>query len=139
MAKDEGTAEMRAVSTPIREGAEGFLRVQVRFSIDRRSGSGRREWALNTHTVPDCFSIFQQYSAIARLGVVLAVLIAASYSLRPAGGAAAQHGVGRLGNLVLGVVAALSFVFGAVCSAGAGYLSMWVAAHTNIRVASAAR
>ncbi len=30
MAKDEGTAEMRAVSTPIREGAEGFLRVQVR-------------------------------------------------------------------------------------------------------------
>jgi hypothetical protein len=36
MAKDEGTAEMRAVSTPIREGAEGFLRVQVR-RMDGRS------------------------------------------------------------------------------------------------------
>lgn len=37
MAKDEGTAEMRAVSTPIREGAEGFLRVQVR----RMDGTSR--------------------------------------------------------------------------------------------------
>lgn len=33
MAKDEGTAEMRAVSTPIREGAEGFLRVQVHMNV----------------------------------------------------------------------------------------------------------
>ena len=31
--KDDGTAEMRAVSDPIREGAEGFLRVQYSVSF----------------------------------------------------------------------------------------------------------
>ena len=36
-------------------------------------------------------------------------------------------------------MAALGFVFGAVCSAISGYVSMWVAAQSNIRVASAAR
>jgi inorganic pyrophosphatase len=44
-----------------------------------------------------------------------------------------------LGNTLLGTVAALGFVFGAVCSAISGYVSMWVAAQSNIRVASAAR
>jgi Na+/H+-translocating membrane pyrophosphatase len=38
MVKDEGTAEMRAVSTPIREGAEGFMRVQVRKTRRRDDG-----------------------------------------------------------------------------------------------------
>jgi len=47
--------------------------------------------------------------------------------------------VSKLGNFVLGIVAALGFIFGAVCSAISGYVSMWVAAHTNIRVTSAAR
>lgn len=44
-----------------------------------------------------------------------------------------------LGNSVLGFVAAIGFVVGALCSALAGYVSMWVAARSNIRVASAAR
>ena len=44
-----------------------------------------------------------------------------------------------LGNTVLGLIAALGFCFGAICSAAAGYLSMWVAAKSNVRVASAAR
>jgi len=101
---DDGTAEMRAVSDPIREGAEGFLRVQ--------------------------------YSAIAKYASPLAILIFISYQFRPVG---ETTGAASLGNLVLGAVAAISFVFGAVCSAFAGYVSMWVAARSNIRVASAAR
>lgn len=101
---DEGTAEMRNVSDPIREGAEGFLRVQ--------------------------------YSAIAKFAGPLALLILISYQFRPTG---IETGAASLGNGVLGFVAALAFVFGAVCSAFSGYLSMWVAARSNIRVASAAR
>jgi len=101
---DDGTTEMRAVSDPIREGAEGFLRVQ--------------------------------YSAIAKFAGPLAFLILLSYQFRPTG---AETGASSLGNGVLGLVAALAFVFGAVCSAFSGYLSMWVAARSNIRVASAAR
>jgi len=105
MACDDGTSEMRAVSDPIREGADGFLRVQ--------------------------------YSAIAKFAGPLALLIVTSYQFRPIGEDAT--GVAVLGNGVLGLVAAMGFVFGAVCSAIAGYISMWVAALSNIRVCSAAR
>lgn len=106
LSKDDGTAEMRAVSNPIREGAEGFLRVQ--------------------------------YNAIAKIAVVLSIVITLSYMLRPTGGGG-NHGVGKLGNTMLGLLGSLSFILGALCSAAAGYLSMWVAAQTNIRVTSAAR
>jgi inorganic pyrophosphatase len=102
---DDGTAEMRAVSDPIREGAEGFLHVQ--------------------------------YNAIAKFAVPLAFLIVFSYQFRPASDEAV--GVAVLGNQMLGILAALGFVFGAVCSALSGYTAMWVAARANIRVASAGR
>jgi len=101
---DDGTVEMRAVSDPIREGAEGFLMVQ--------------------------------YSAIAKFAAPLSLLILVSYQFRPTG---ELTGAASLGNVMLGIVAAVSFVFGALCSAFAGYVSMWVAARSNIRVASAAR
>ena len=41
--------------------------------------------------------------------------------------------------LVQGFGLALGFCFGAVCSAIAGFMAMWVAAQSNIRVCSAAR
>lgn len=50
-----------------------------------------------------------------------------------------NEGVAKLGNVTLGIVSALGFVFGAICSAASGYVSMWVAAQSNIRVCSAAR
>jgi hypothetical protein len=102
---DDGTPEMRNVSDPIREGAEGFLHVQ--------------------------------YTAIAKFAIPLAVLIVSSYQFRPISEEAV--GAAVLGNRMLGVLAALGFVFGAVCSAVSGYTAMWVAARANIRVASAAR
>lgn len=105
MSCDDGTAEMRAVSDPIREGAEGFLKVQ--------------------------------YTAIAKFAVPLAILIIFSYQFRP--NLEGSDGVAVLSNTLLGVVAAMGFVFGAVCSAVSGYVSMWVAAQSNIRVASAGR
>ncbi|TMW66093.1 hypothetical protein Poli38472_003858 [Pythium oligandrum] len=105
LSKDDGTPEMREVSNPIREGAEGFLRIQ--------------------------------YTAISRIAVGIAGLIFFSYALRPS--SALASGVETLGNMTLGVLGSLSFVIGAVCSAAAGYISMWVSAQSNIRVTSAAR
>lgn len=102
---DDGTPEMRQVSDPIREGAEGFLHVQ--------------------------------YNAIAKFAVPLAGLIVLSYQFRPSGDEAT--GVAVLGNQMLGLLAAVGFVFGALCSALSGYTAMWVAARSNIRVASAGR
>lgn len=104
---DDGTPEMRAVSDPIREGAEGFLHVQ--------------------------------YTAIAKFAVPLAGLIFFSYQFRPTAEDENPVGVAILGNQLLGLVAAGGFVAGATCSALSGYTAMWVAARSNIRVASASR
>eukprot|EP00594_Rhizosolenia_setigera_P006224 CAMPEP_0178940788 /NCGR_PEP_ID=MMETSP0789-20121207/1017_1 /TAXON_ID=3005 /ORGANISM="Rhizosolenia setigera, Strain CCMP 1694" /LENGTH=826 /DNA_ID=CAMNT_0020619893 /DNA_START=57 /DNA_END=2537 /DNA_ORIENTATION=+ len=103
---DDGSAEMRAVSDPIMEGADGFLRVQ--------------------------------YTAIAKFALPLSALIVFSYQFRPDNGEE-MSGISVLGNSKLGIISAIGFVFGAICSAISGYLSMWVAAKSNIRVASAAR
>lgn len=83
------------------------------------------------------FLILMYTQAIAKFAVPLAGLIVLSYQFRPMGDDSTK-GVAYLGNSMLGVVAALGFVFGAVCSAISGYVSMWVAAQSNIRVASAA-
>ena len=109
LTRDDGTPEMRRVSDPIREGAEGFLYVQ--------------------------------YSAIARIALGVAGVIFLSYALRGNSEHAqkAPEGVEVLGNLTQGVVASLTFLLGAFCSGIAGYVSMWVSAQSNIRVASAAR
>jgi len=107
---DDGTEEMRAVSDPIREGAEGFLSVQ--------------------------------YNAIAKFAVPLAILLVVSYQFRPPldpNSHSTTSSISQLGNTVLGMLTAFGFLTGAICSAVAGYTSMWVAAQSNIRVASAAR
>jgi Na+/H+-translocating membrane pyrophosphatase len=76
------------------------------------------------------------YGAISKIAVVVMAVIFFSYQLRPEG---MVGGVNDLGSFTLGALGALSFAIGAGCSAVAGYVSMWVAAQSNIRVASAAR
>jgi H+-translocating diphosphatase len=75
--------------------------------------------------------------AITKFAFPLSILIVVSYQFRPVGDE--PTGVAVLGNTALGFIAAFGFVAGAICSAVAGYVSMWVAAQSNIRVASAAR
>ena len=107
--RNDGTPEMRRVSDPIREGAEGFLHVQ--------------------------------YNAIARIALGVAVVIFLSYALRSdpiLDEDRKPEGVAVLGNLTQGLLASTTFLLGAFCSAVAGYVSMWVSAQSNIRVASAA-
>jgi Na+/H+-translocating membrane pyrophosphatase len=104
MAKDTGTAEMRAVSDPIREGSQGFLKVQ--------------------------------YGAISKLSVLVGIVVFLSYFLRPE--PRVPHGVEKLGGFTLGILATVTFIIGAFCSALCGYLTMLLSAQANIRVASAA-
>lgn len=127
LAKDDGTAEMRAISEPIREGSEGKL---LPFHA----------WLLATHMLVHYAGYLQvQYKSIARLSVVVGLLIFFSYKLRPDHMGAGGGGVDSLGSNTLGMIGTLSFFLGAACSAMAGYVSMWVAVRANIRVASAAR
>ena len=88
--KDNGTPAMRLISDPIKEGAEGFLKVQ--------------------------------YTAVARIASLVAVLIFASYYLRPSTdevNGVALTGVQAMPNAYLGLLCALSFCVGACCSAAA--------------------
>lgn len=77
-----------------------------------------------------------QYTAIGQIATVVMVIIFFCYQMRPA---EMVGGINNLGNFTLGMVTAGSFAMGAACSAAAGYVSMWVAAQSNIRVTSAAR
>lgn len=107
---DDGTEEMRAVSDPIREGAAGFLSVQ--------------------------------YSAVTKLAIPLSFFIWFSYLFRPSHSSDPEldsHSINSLSNSYLGFLSSISFLLGCVCSALSGYLSMWCASHSNIRVAAAAR
>lgn len=105
LSRDDGSAAMRKVSDPIREGAEGFLSIQ--------------------------------YSAIRKIAVGLAGMIMIGYLFRERN-LEAKSGLDTISNLTLGSLTAVTFLFGAFCSAVAGYLSMWVSSQTNIRVAAAA-
>lgn len=79
-----------------------------------------------------------QYTAIAQFAIPLAAAIFVSYQFRPID-RTQKEGVAVLGNVVLGLVAAFAFAFGAICSGCAGYVSMIIASLSNIRVASAGR
>lgn len=77
-----------------------------------------------------------QYGAIARLSLVLAVGIYALYSYREL--LPSQVAAGITPN-TLAILTSLSFLFGALCSGGAGYTGMWVSVRANVRVGGAAR
>lgn len=68
-----------------------------------------------------------QYTAIAKIAVFLMAFIVLSYVMRPPGSSDMQNtGVGRIGNATLGFISGGCFFVGALCSAAAGYISMWV-------------
>lgn len=55
-----------------------------------------------------------QYSAIARIAVLISILITLSYQMRPVG--KQQHGIEKLGNLTLGLLGSFSFVVVRACA-----------------------
>jgi len=69
--------------------------------------------------------IKRQYSTIAILAILLAILILVVFTLS--------------GKFTYAWHTSIAFVFGAFCSALAGVIGMWIAVRTNIRSASAVR
>lgn len=67
----------------------------------------------------------RQYTTIGILSLVLAVIIYVVYYL--------------IGQQALGFNTSLAFLFGAICSAAAGILSMWIAVRANVRVTAGAQ
>jgi K(+)-stimulated pyrophosphate-energized sodium pump len=68
----------------------------------------------------------RQYSTIAALAIVIAILLYSGYSISPR-------------TAPYAAVTVISFLIGAICSGFAGYTGMYVSIRANIRTASAAR
>ena len=78
--------------------------------------------------------LHRQYQTIGLFGIVVAALIFALYAwVRPS----TPHDPAPA--MTLAIVTALAFVFGALCSAVAGYIGMFVSIRANLRTASAVR
>src|SRR5713101_8530950 len=75
----------------------------------------------------------RQYKTIAMLTIPVAVVIFLLYALRQ------SSGQENITTSQLALYVAGSFIFGAICSAIAGYIGMWVAIRANIRTAAASR
>src|SRR5690348_5140448 len=77
----------------------------------------------------------RQYTTIAMLAVVTAVLIGVVIALIPG----STLGLSSVGPGQLGVMTSIAFLLGALCSAVSGFIGMFVAVRSNLRTAAAAR
>ncbi len=76
------------------------------------------------------------YAALTILALIIALLIAIVFSLDPN---ALTPEATNTAKLPMGVIMAIAFISGALCSALAGFLGMKVAVEANVRTATAAR
>lgn len=85
---------------------------------------GTKEMQHIAHAIEKGANAFlkRQYSTIALITVVIAVIIYAGYTL--------------LGKPNDAMLTSLAFIFGAFCSGLAGYIGMWIAVRTNLRTAA---
>jgi H(+)-translocating pyrophosphatase len=73
-----------------------------------------------------------QYSTIFRMSIIVSIALYVGYLNRPTGDEGGEASV-------IAAVTAASFLFGALCSALAGYIGLYICVRSNARVASAAR
>ena len=105
--------------------ALGLAAILTRNLLSQDEGTPKmREVADAIRVGAEAF-IKRQYSTIAVLAIVSAVVIFAMYYLT--------------GQQAIALATAAAFIVGAACSAVAGVVAMWIAVRTNIRTAAAAQ
>lgn len=77
-----------------------------------------------------------QYGSISKMALLLAFIIFGIYMFRTT---TPQQEAAGIGSFTSASITVFSFLLGAVCSAMAGYVGMWVSVRANVRVSSAAR
>ncbi len=92
-----------------------------------KKGTGTAEMQTVSNAIQEGANAFmkRQYKTIALLSIVIAIIIFVAYKFT--------------GNADLGTKTAIAFIFGAACSAIAGFIGMWVSVRANIRTAEGAK
>ncbi len=114
--------------------AVGFAVYLARDVLSRDTGTTEMQEVASTIIEGAMAFLRRQYSTIAVLAVVTAVLVGILLAVIPYSDAGTT-----VGQTTLGILTAVAFLLGAACSAISGYIGMYVAVRTNLRTASAAR
>jgi K(+)-stimulated pyrophosphate-energized sodium pump len=114
--------------------AVGFAFYLARDVLGRDTGTPEMQAIASTIFEGAMAFLKRQYTTIAMLAVVTAVLVGVLLAVIPGS---------TLGTTVepatLGILTAIAFLLGAAASAVSGYIGMYVAVRSNLRTASAAR
>lgn len=110
-------------------GGVGIGAVVVAWILLRQVMSGKEgtpKMKEIAHAIMEGSNAFlkRQYTTIGMIAVVIAIILYAGYSF--------------MGRPDIAFITTVSFVLGAVCSAVAGYVGMWVAIRANLRTAASA-
>ena len=114
--------------------AIGFAIYLARDVLSRDTGTPEMQAIASTIFEGAMAFLKRQYTTIAILAVVTAVLVGVLLALIPA----STQGT-TVDNITLGILTSIAFLLGAAASAVSGFIGMYVAVRSNLRTASAAR
>ena len=112
----------------------GFAVYLARDVLSRDTGTPEMQEVASTIIEGAMAFLRRQYTTIAILAVVTAVLVGVLLAVIPK----SNQGT-SVDQTTLGILTGVAFLLGAACSAVSGYIGMYVAVRTNLRTASAAR
>jgi K(+)-stimulated pyrophosphate-energized sodium pump len=114
--------------------AVGFAVYLARDVLSRDTGTPEMQAVASTIFEGAMAFLKRQYSTIAMLAVVTAVLVGVLLAVIPG----STQGT-TVAPWMLGLLTALAFLIGSAASAVSGYIGMYVAVRSNLRTAAAAR
>ncbi|MBF6614377.1 MAG: sodium-translocating pyrophosphatase [Chloroflexi bacterium] len=114
--------------------AVGFAIYLARDVLGRDTGTPEMQAVASTIIEGAMAFLKRQYTTIAALAVVTAVLVGVLLAFIPHSNAGTNVSQGTLG-----ILTSIAFLLGAACSGISGYIGMYVAVRSNLRTASAAR
>src|SRR5436305_12650295 len=109
--------------------AVGFAVYLARDVLSRDTGTAEMQEVASTIIEGAMAFLKRQYTTIAILAVVTAVLVGILLAVIPNSNAGIDPA--KVSQGLLGVLTALAFLLGAACSAISGYIGMYVAVRTN--------
>jgi H(+)-translocating pyrophosphatase len=112
----------------------GFAVYMMRDVLGRDTGTPEMQEIASTIVEGAMAFLRRQYTTIAILAVVSAILVGILLAAIPA----STQGT-TVDNIPLGILTSVAFLLGAAASGVSGYIGMYVAVRANLRTASAAR